>query len=136
MEAAQKKIALRPDLHLGKPDLEVVVSSVLMAGVVLSMLLIFSSLLWHYVVDGTFIANYGLPKANFFTFSVDVFRTLFTHGLTPDVGISMGIVVLMFTPYIRIFASVIYFAAIEKNVKYALFSLFVLSALSYSLFLR
>jgi uncharacterized membrane protein len=48
----------------------------------------------------------------------------------------MGIGVLMLTPFVRVLASVFYFAFVEHNWKYTLFTAFVLSVLTYSLFLR
>jgi uncharacterized membrane protein len=42
----------------------------------------------------------------------------------------------MFTPYLRVAASAVYFALVERNLKYTLFTLFVFAVLTYSLFLR
>lgn len=50
--------------------------------------------------------------------------------------INMGIAVLMLNFFVRVLASVFYFAFVEHNWKYTLFTAFVLSALTYSLFLR
>jgi uncharacterized membrane protein len=50
--------------------------------------------------------------------------------------INSGIVVLLLTPYVRVLASMLYFAAVEHNLKYTLFTGFVFSVLTYSLFLR
>jgi uncharacterized membrane protein len=44
----------------------------------------------------------------------------------------MGIGVLMLTPFVRVLASVVYFAFVEHNWKYTLFTAFVLSVLTYS----
>ena len=42
---------------------------------------------------------------------------------------------LLLTPYVRVLASLLYFAFAARNWKYALFTGFVLAVLSYSLFL-
>jgi uncharacterized membrane protein len=42
----------------------------------------------------------------------------------------------MFTPYVRVLASLFYFAVVARNWKYTLFTGFVLTVLTYSLFLR
>jgi uncharacterized membrane protein len=59
-----------------------------------------------------------------------------SHELRPRVLINMGIAVLMLTPFVRVLASVFYFALVERNWKYTLFTGFVLCVLTYSLFLR
>ncbi|MGZ3606158.1 MAG: DUF1634 domain-containing protein, partial [Thermodesulfobacteriota bacterium] len=59
-----------------------------------------------------------------------------SHELRPRVMINMGIAVLMLTPFVRVLASVFYFAFAERNWKYTLFTGFVLGVLTYSLFLR
>jgi uncharacterized membrane protein len=40
----------------------------------------------------------------------------------------------MLTPYVRVLASMLYFVLVERNVKYGLFTGFVLAVLTYSLF--
>lgn len=117
-------------------DIEVLVSSVLITGVVVSMALILLGLIWHYLITATLNISYKLPMENFFSLFVATFREVFISGLNPSISVTLGIIVLMLTPYIRILSSVIYFAVVEKNVKYTVFTMFVLSALSYSLFLR
>jgi len=42
----------------------------------------------------------------------------------------------MLTPFVRVLTSVFYFAFVERNWKYTLFTGFVLGLLTYSLFLR
>jgi uncharacterized membrane protein len=41
----------------------------------------------------------------------------------------------MLTPYIRVLASLLYFAFVERNRKYTVFTGFVFAVLTYSLFL-
>lgn len=117
-------------------DLEVLVSSVLIAGVIISIILILIGTAWHYLTTSTLTLDYNLPRQNFFNLSVATLRHAFIVGFRPDTSITLGIIVLMLTPYVRILSSVIYFAFKEKNIKYTIFTTFVLSALSYSLFLR
>jgi len=50
--------------------------------------------------------------------------------------INLGIAVLILTPYVRILASVLYFAFVARNWKYTLFTASVLGVLTYSLFGR
>ena len=39
----------------------------------------------------------------------------------------------MLTPYVRVLASMLYFMLVERNLKYGLFTAFVLAMLTYSL---
>ena len=50
--------------------------------------------------------------------------------------IDLGLAALLLTPFVRVLASMLYFAVAERNGKYAAFTGFVLVTLSYSLFLR
>ena len=59
-----------------------------------------------------------------------------SHDLRPRVMVNMGMAVLMLTPFVRVLASVFYFALVERNWKYTLFTGFVLGVLTYTLFLR
>ena len=54
----------------------------------------------------------------------------------PRLLVSLGIITLLLTPYVRVLASFVLFAFVERNAKYAVFTGFVLAVLSYSLFLR
>jgi len=119
-----------------KPDLETLVSYVLLAGVAASMVLVLGGLVWHDLSSGTLRLAYTIRPMNFFAFAMESFQDAFRHGYRPRLMVSLGMVVLMLTPYVRVLASMIYFAAIEKNLKYTVFTLVVLGALSYSLFLR
>jgi len=117
-------------------DLEILVSYVLLVGVGAAMVLVLGGLVWHDLSRGTFELAYVIKPVNFFGFAVESFQDAFRHGYRPRLVVSLGIVILMLTPYVRVLASMIYFAAVERNVKYTIFTLVVLSALSYSLFLR
>jgi uncharacterized membrane protein len=54
----------------------------------------------------------------------------------PRLLISLGIVALLLTPYLRVLASMLFFAVVEHNWKYTAFTAFVLIVLTYSLVLR
>jgi uncharacterized membrane protein len=51
----------------------------------------------------------------------------------PRLLVNLGIAVLMLTPYVRVLASMLYFMLVERNLKYGLFTAFVLAMLTYSL---
>ena len=68
---------------------------------------------------------------DFFTFIYSQFKEGPGKGL-PLLFMTAGAVVLMLTPYIRVIMSVLYFGW-EKNIKYAIITLFVLAVLTASL---
>ena len=61
-------------------------------------------------------------------------RQVTTAAARPRLLVNVGIAVLMLTPYVRVLASMLYFVFVERNVKYSLFTAFVLATLTYSLF--
>ncbi len=119
----------------GKFDMEVLVGYILLVGVLLSVLLILIGFGWNWIATGQLNLQVAVSKMNFLRFTADAFSRLFHGELAPPLIINLGIVTLLFTPYLRVFASMVYFA-IRRNWKYTLFTGFVLAVLSYSLFLR
>ena len=54
----------------------------------------------------------------------------------PRFLVSLGITALLLTPYVRVLASLLFFAFVAHNWKYSAFTGFVFAMLTYSLFLR
>ncbi len=117
-------------------NMDVLVGYILLVGVLLSVALIIAGTLWNWIVAHHLTIQYTISGQNYFGFLLSSFRQLFRGALEPRLLISLGIVTLMFTPYLRVAASVVYFAAVAHNWKYTLFTLFVFAVLTYSLFLR
>jgi uncharacterized membrane protein len=116
--------------------MDAVVGSILSAGVLFSLTLIVAGLVWHWALVGHLQFDYTVTGMNLFQFLLADVRRLASGAIHPQVAISTGIVVLMLTPYVRVLASVLYFASIEHNLKYTLFTGFVFGVLTYHLFLR
>ncbi len=116
-------------------DMETVISYILISGVILSLILLVVGTLLYSLQHRNLTLAYSLPQDNLFQFGrMEITRVL--HGtLTARDIINLGIVVLMLTPYVRVAFSAVAFAFIERNAKYTAFTLFVLSVLTYSLFL-
>jgi len=112
------------------------VGSILLVGILLSLTLIVAGLVWHWALAGHLQFDYTVTGMNLFQFVLADARRLASGIIQPQLAISTGIVVLMLTPYVRVLASMLYFALIEHNWKYTLFTGFVLGVLTYSLFLR
>jgi uncharacterized membrane protein len=116
--------------------MDALVGYILMYGVAFSLLLICAALIWRWIDTGHLWFDYALSGMNLFQLiAVELSQALHTH-LRPRLLLSLGIAVLMLTPFIRVLASVVYFLAVLKNWKYTLFTSIVLIVLTYSLFLR
>ena len=116
--------------------MDVLVGYILLIGVLLSVTLIISGTLWNWAINHTLSTQYIISGENFFGFLTSSLLQLLTGNLEPRLLISLGIVTLMLTPYLRVASSVIYFAFVAQNLKYTMFTLFVFAILTYSLFLR
>ncbi len=112
------------------------VGYILLIGVLTSAILIITGTLWNWILTHSLTLEYPILGKNYFEFLLSSLQQLFAGDLQPHVFISLGIIVLMLTPYLRVGASVVYFAAAAHNWKYTIFTLFVFSVLTYSLFLR
>jgi uncharacterized membrane protein len=117
-------------------DMEILIGYILLGGVLLSVALIAIGFVWRWVRSGNLKFEYTVAGINLFEFVLSSLRQMTSHDLRPRVLVNMGIAVLMLTPFVRVLASVFYFALVERNWKYTLFTGFVLSVLTYSLFLR
>jgi len=119
----------------GETKLETWISRVLIVGVAISLILLGAGMVLFYRSShSTAISlesTMSIHGQDFFTFLV----RLVTE--TPEVPfplylMTLGIAVLILTPYVRAVMSVIYFASM-KNVKYLIITLFVLVILTVSL---
>ena len=117
-------------------NMEVLVGYILLAGVIVSVGLILIGTLWNWVEVGSLSSTFTIAGENYFTFLMSDLAQLFSGELNSHLLISLGIASLMFTPFLRVLASMLYFAFSAHNWKYTAFTLFVFAVLSYSLLLR
>jgi len=125
-------------LGSGETRLESIISYLLIAGVVISMMLEIAGLVlfaieFHNLQVSQAAAAF-INGNNFFIFLATQV-TNFNSGELSLRLMTIGILVLILTPYIRAITSVIYFAW-EKNTKYVFITLFVLVVLTASLMWR
>ena len=123
----------RPARHF---DMETLIGNILSLGVLTSAAFLTAGILWRWINTGHPQLDYGISGTNLFEFWISDIRQVTCGAFRPRLLINLGIAVLMLTPYLRVLASMIYFAAIERNVKYTVFTGLVLCVLTYSLFLR
>ena len=125
------------DKHENSQDsgrLETIISWLLIAGVVMSLVLEITGIVLYQrqfgniaISSDNFVFIHGM---NFFTFIAGLFHPNFDG--TSLLLMTAGLVVLMLTPFIRVLVSVIYFGRV-KDAKYVLITLFVLVIITISL---
>jgi uncharacterized membrane protein len=117
-------------------DMEGLVGYILLIGVLLSVALLTVGFIWRWVRVGNLRFEHSIVGMNLFEFILSTLRQMASQAFRPRLFLNIGIGVLMLTPFVRVLASVFYFAFVEHNWKYTLFTGFVLSVLTYSLFVR
>jgi len=107
----------------------------LITGVVISLLLEVAGMLLFYRENGHLLTSQDpsvfIQGSNFFTFVYDHFRGIHIGG-DGVLLMTLGLVILMLTPFVRVLMSVFYFA-FEKNFRYMWITMFVLVVLTMSL---
>jgi len=117
-------------------DIEALIGSILQVGVLSSVILIVAGLAWHWLAAGNLRLDYVITGTDFFGFVETDLHQLFSGPFRPRLLINLGIAVLMLTPYLRVLASLAYFAFVDHNRKYVAITGFVFGVLTYSLLLR
>jgi uncharacterized membrane protein len=116
--------------------MELLVGYILLVGVLSSALLMSAGLAWHWAASGRTQAESPMPGMNLAQVFTTFFQQAASGALQPRLLIHLGLGVLLLTPYLRVAASAVYFAVVERNVKYTVFTGFVLTVLTYSLFIH
>jgi len=123
-----------PPLGSGESRLETIISWLLIIGVIISLLLEIAGISIYYrsyhqlaISQNPSVFIHG---KNFFTFIYDQFRS--GQGSTAVRIMTVGLIILMLTPYIRVIVSAVYFSR-EKNFKYVVITMFVLIVLTITL---
>jgi uncharacterized membrane protein len=118
-----------------KEELEIIISYILIAGVIVSVALEALGLFLYYIqgseATSAFTSEWQLSGRDFFAYAASLIVS-FASAPTPISIMALGIVLLMLTPYLRVLASTVYFGA-SKDLKYALITLYVLVILTLSL---
>jgi uncharacterized membrane protein len=127
-----------PGLGSGESKLETIISYILIIGVVVSVILEVIGITLYYGSYGNLQISQNksmfISGQNFFTFLVDQTQHLL-GAQNALLFITLGLIILILTPYIRAITSAIYFAS-EKHYKYFLITLFVIMVLTLSLALH
>jgi uncharacterized membrane protein len=125
-------------LGSGESKLETAISYLLIVGVIASLALELVGIVLLYRLQGNLDISSDpslfIKGRDFFSFIYQQFAGKHPAG-AGVFFMTAGIIVLILTPYIRLIASVIYFA-IENNRKYVVITLFVLIVVTLSLTLH
>ena len=117
-------------------DINALVGLVLGAGVLTCILLLASGFAWQWMRTGRPGLDYTLPRENLVRFISGELRSALRKEIGPIDLVNLGISVLLLTPSLRVLLSLLYFAFVARNYKYAVITGFVCSVLTYTLFLR
>jgi len=116
-------------------SMERLVGVILLGGVSLSVVCVGAGVLWQWSATGHPRFDDALARPPIAGMAIHELTALVRDGLTPGRLVSLGILTLLFTPYLRVLLSLIYFVFVEKNYKYGLITGFVGAVLTTSLFL-
>ncbi len=121
-----------------KSKLENSISYLLISGVLLSLTLLIAGmvLLWH-KQGGVAVSHDSSVYVHGHDFFSFIYQEVTGGGLKglPLQLITLGVIVLLLTPYVRVILSVVYFAR-ERNLKYVFITIIVLIILTISLTLH
>ena len=114
-------------------DMEDLVSSILRDGMLVSMSLVISGLMVQRLCHGQIEEQ--LQGTNALQLVLADLRRIGPAARWPSILVHVGIAGFMVTPYVRVFASMLYFAKVQRSWKHALMTGLVLATLTYVLFL-
>jgi uncharacterized membrane protein len=117
-------------------DMEILIGYILLGGVLASVGLLVTGLLWHRVRVGDWHFDYALKGGNLSDFLLNSLDPITSGGMRPRVLVNLGVCALLLTPYLRVLASLLYFMLVKQNWKYTLITSLVFLTLTYSLFIR
>ncbi|HTY82132.1 MAG TPA: DUF1634 domain-containing protein [Dehalococcoidales bacterium] len=126
------------NLGSGDSGLENGISYLLVAGLIISLVLEITGVALLYLNNHSLEISQDpsmfIRGNDFFTFFIQQLRGENSHGIALRL-MTLGIIVLILTPFIRLVMSVVYFGW-EKNIKYVLITFFVLVVITISLVLH
>ena len=109
--------------------------AILLTGSGVSLTLILLGLLWQWAAgDGRL--DYRLSGMTLSQLTSHVLRALTRRPREPEGLIEAGLVVLLFTPFVRVLVATLYFAMAARSIRYAVCSGTVLAILTFALFLK
>ncbi len=114
-------------------DMETVLSRVLAGGVLTSFVLILAGFVLAAASGGSRALEAPIVSGNFFEFAGQEISMVLSGNLGPRTLVTLGLLTLLLTPYVRVVSSVVLFGLRERDAKFTLITLFVLAVLTASL---
>ena len=114
-------------------DMEDLISAILRNGMRLSIGLILAGVVLRWIRHQP--AADTIQGANACHFLATHLHRMGSPAFLPELLIRWGIGVLLFTPYVRVAASILYFACVHRSWKHTLLGALALAPLTYILFL-
>lgn len=137
IKTAESKVKTKVE-GSGESRLEIIISYILITGVIVSMAFTVAGLFFYYFRDHLAISlnnpTMFIHGQNFFSFIGRLGSNGADHNKVVFF-ITVGIVILILTPFIRVIASWLYFGA-RKDIKYMVITFYVLAVLTLSLLLH
>ena len=96
-------------------DMESLVGYILLTGVLLSVALLVVGFVWRWARVGNLRFEHSVAGMNFFEFILSTLLKMTSETLRPRLFLNMGIGILMLTPFVRVLASVFYFAFVSTT---------------------
>lgn len=115
-------------------ELEPLISSMLLAGLLLSIGCLIAGLVWHWRLMHHLELD-AFRGTNVFHFIVEDLRQARVGTSQPRLLIDLGIAVLLLAPYLRVASCLFYFAIVERHRTYTILTACVFAMLSYIVFL-
>ena len=119
----------------GGSRLETIISWVLILGVLSSLVFEVTGLVLNYLKTGdlslTLTPSWNVQSANFISFAGSIIPNIGT-GPSAFSILALGIILLMFTPYVRVVVSVLYYG-MTRDYRYLGITLLVLAIITASL---
>ncbi len=115
-------------------DMEDLIGSILLKGTILGVRLVAVGSLLQWVGLGHGVSADTIQGINVFHFVLESLPRIGSLSGWPMLLIHWGIAVLLFTPYVRVAASIFYFAGVQRSWKHTVFGSLVFVTLTYILF--
>lgn len=119
-------------IHPRHLAIEALIGWTLLVGVLLSVAFVTAGLAWHWTLHGDVTLDYTITSTTVREFLASALTEAIVQP-RPRALVNLGLGLLLLTPYVRVLASLVYFAAVERDWKYTVFTAFVFTTLTYAM---
>ena len=116
-------------------DHEPFIAAILRRLTIFSAACLIGGLAWRWLTKGRFGFHGSIEGTNVASFLLSDIHRGFSGACIPRLLLHLGLATLFMIPYVRLLGSLWYFAWVERNARYALYTGCVVATLTYILFL-